>query len=151
MIVVPYEEWHFNLLELEGPEKKVIENYGKTWDAVVSGLKHGGATFSWYDNKPKPRILGICGVMKQWNGVGEAFMFLSPEFKNNKIRCIKDIRFYLKQISDQFKFHRVHCQVLKDFADAVKFAKYLGFTKEAELKQFGPNKEDYVKMVKFYE
>ena len=39
----------------------------------------------------------------------------------------------------------------EDFADAVKFAKYLGFTTEAELKQFGPNKEDYVKMVKFYE
>jgi len=31
MIVVPYEEWHFNLLELEGPEKKVIENYGNLY------------------------------------------------------------------------------------------------------------------------
>ena len=89
--------------------------------------------------------------MQQWNGVGEAFMFLSPEFKKHKIRCIKDIRFYLKQIADQFKFHRVHCQVLKEFADAVKFAGYLGFTEEAELKKFGPNKEDYIKMVKFYE
>ena len=47
--------------------------------------------------------------------------------------------------------HRVHCHVIKEFEHAVKFAKYLGFTVEAELKKFGPNKEDYYKMVKFYE
>ena len=57
----------------------------------------------------------------------------------------------LKLIADQFKFHRVHCHVIKDFDRAVKFAEFLGFTKEAELKQFGPNKEDYYKLVKFYE
>ena len=151
MLVVPYEEWHWSMLELEGPEKKMIENYGKNWQNLVSYLKHGGATYSWYSKDPKPRILGICGVAPQWTGVGEAYMFLSPEFKNNKIRCIKDIRFYLKQIADNFKLHRIHCHVIKDFAKAVLFAKYLGFTVEAELKQFGPNKEDYLKLVKLYE
>ena len=151
MLVVPYEEWHFSMLKLEGPEKKMIDNYGKNWTNLVSALKSVGVTYSWYDNIPEPRILGICGVAPQWTGVGEAYMFLSPEFKNNKIRCIKDIRYYLKQITDQFKMHRVHCHVIKEFEHAVKFAKYLGFTVEAELKKFGPNKEDYYKMVKFYE
>jgi len=148
MMVVPFEDWHFDMIELSGPEQKMIQNYGKTWPAVIHCLKNQGATFSWWHNKT---IIGICGVMPHWTGVGEAYMFLSPEFKKNKIRCIKDIRYYLKLIADQFKFHRVHCHVIKDFKDAVKFAKYLGFEIEAELKQFGPNKEDYYKLVKFYD
>ena len=148
MIVVPFEEWHFDVIELDGPEQKMIKNYDKSWKDLVRCFKYVGATFSWYKEK---RVIGICGVMPHWNGVGEAYMFLSPEFKKNKIRCIKDIRFYLKQIAEQFKFHRVHCHVIKEFDRAVTFAKYLGFEVEAELKQFGPNKEDYLKLVKFYE
>tara|TARA_A100000172_G_C3037638_1_gene109111 strand:+ start:822 stop:1274 length:453 start_codon:yes stop_codon:yes gene_type:complete len=148
MIVVPFEPWHFNMLTVEGPEELIIQNYGKNWENVVQYLYDTGATFSWYNGN---RIVGICGVMPYWNGVGEAYMFLSPEFKKNKIRCIKDIRYYLDLISKQMNFHRVDCHVIKSFTDAIKFAKYLGFEQEAELKMFGPNKEDYIKLVRFYE
>ena len=42
MIVVPFEDWHFNNIELDGPEQKMIENYGKTWKDLVQCLKHVG-------------------------------------------------------------------------------------------------------------
>ena len=29
MIVVPFEEWHFDVIELDGPEQKMIKNYGR--------------------------------------------------------------------------------------------------------------------------
>ena len=148
MIVVPFETWHFNFLELEGPEKQMIQNYGKNWENVVQYLYNSGATYSWFDGE---KIIGICGVMPYWNGVGEAYMFLSPDFKTKKKRCIRDIKYYLDLISGQFKFHRVDCHVIKSFEDAIKIAKYLGFKHEATLEKFGPNKEDYIKMVRFYE
>ena len=28
MIVVPFEEWHFDHIELDGPEQKMLEYYG---------------------------------------------------------------------------------------------------------------------------
>ena len=52
MLVVPYEEWHFSMLKLEGPEKKMIDNYGKNWTNLVAALKSVGVTYSWYDNNP---------------------------------------------------------------------------------------------------
>ena len=67
MIVVPFEDWHFNNIILDGPEQKMVENYGKNWNDLVQCLKHVGATFSWYQDK---RIIGICGVMPHWTGVG---------------------------------------------------------------------------------
>ena len=67
MIVVPFEEWHFDHIELDGPEQKMLENYGKTLKDLVACLKHVGATFSWYKDK---KIVGICGVIPHWNGVG---------------------------------------------------------------------------------
>tara|TARA_B100001013_G_scaffold314834_1_gene221512 strand:+ start:284 stop:727 length:444 start_codon:yes stop_codon:yes gene_type:complete len=143
MIVIPYEEWHFNMLKLEGPEKRMLDNYGDNLPNVLKNLKYFGATFSWLDNK---KIIGICGVIPYWTGVGEAYMFLSPEFKKKKIRCIKDIKYYLNLLTKQFKFHRVSCYVIKDFKEAVRLAEFLGFETEAELKQFGPNKEDYYLM-----
>jgi RimJ/RimL family protein N-acetyltransferase len=143
MIVVPFQEWHFHELELEGPEKRIAENYGSHLPAVLSALKYHGATFSWYEDK---KILGICGMAPLWTGVGEAYMFLSPEFKKRKIRCIKDIKKYLELMTKQFKFHRINAYVIKDFEKALRFAEFLGFEKEAELKQYGPNKEDYYLM-----
>jgi|TARA_Y100000296_G_scaffold75841_1_gene95931 RimJ/RimL family protein N-acetyltransferase len=148
MKIVPFETWHFDHIKLSGPEQKMINNYGKTWPNLLDALKYNGATFSWFD---RPDVVGICGVMPYWNGVGEAYMFLSEKFKKNKIRCIKDIKYYLNMIANEFKFHRVDCHVIKEFENAVKFAKYLGFEEEAVLKKFGPNKEDYVKLVRFYE
>ena len=66
-IVVPFEEWHFDAIELDGPEQKMIKNYGKSWADLVKCFKYVGATFSWYQDK---KIIGICGVMPHWNVVG---------------------------------------------------------------------------------
>ena len=143
MIVVPYQEWHFDLLELEGPEKKLLENYGPNLKNMHKALKTHGATFSWWEDR---KILGICGIMPLWTGVGEAYMFLSPEFKKRKLRCIKDIKNYLDLITKQFKFHRLNCYVIKDFKKAVRLAEFFGFEIEAELKKYGPNKENFYLM-----
>ena len=50
-IVVPFEEWHFDAIELDGPEQKMIKNYGKSWADLVKCFKYVGATFSWYQDK----------------------------------------------------------------------------------------------------
>lgn len=146
--VVPFEEWHFNFLELYGPEKKVVDAFGNDLNDILRAFRYRGITFSWVQ---KTDVLGVCGVMPQWKGVGEAYMFLSPLFKKNKIRCIKDIRHYLNLIAKQLQLHRVHCQVIKEFDDAVKLAKFLGFKQESIMEKFGPNKEDYISFVKYYE
>tara|TARA_Y100000401_G_scaffold117424_2_gene126181 strand:+ start:1943 stop:2389 length:447 start_codon:yes stop_codon:yes gene_type:complete len=148
MIVVPFETWHFDFLELQGPEAQMKDHYGDSWDAILQYWKTSGFCWSWFEAPNK--ILGVCGINKMWNGVGEAYMFLSPEFKKNKIRCIKDIRYYLKLGADQMKLHRVHCYVLKSWDDAERFAKFLGFHIEAELHDFGPNKENYLIMARKY-
>ena len=126
--------------------KTFLETFKNVKNSPALLMKSSGATFSWWEDR---KILGICGIMPLWTGVGEAYMFLSPEFKKRKLRCIKDIKNYLDLITKQFKFHRLNCYVIKDFKKAVRLAEFFGFEIEAELKQYGPNKENFYLMRRF--
>jgi hypothetical protein len=82
-------------------------------------------------------------VFESWQGVGDAWMFISKKAKKTPILIIKKIKAYMLQIIKKEQFKRLHAIVINDFPEGERLMKVLGFTCETPngMKNYGPNGE----------
>lgn len=86
-------------------------------------------------------IIGICGITRITDYLGEGWAYFSPELKNGSISVIKAIR---KFIQGQKHMRRIQCTVDVCNTKAIKFAETLGFKPESILKCYGQNGNDHI-------
>ena len=85
-------------------------------------------------------IIGICGIIKITDYLGEGWAYFSTDLNKVPIRVIKEIRKFLKA---QKHIRRIQCTVDVYNANAIKFAEILGFKYEGILQSYGPDGHDH--------
>lgn len=112
----------------------VLEN---AFEAVLTG---DAATLSDHAGN----IGVIAGMQTPWNGVAEFWAITTPFLGLHPVGYTRTLRRLLDVQVKKLKLHRVSMTVRGDYAAGHRWAKALGFTDEATLREYGPDKSDYV-------
>jgi RimJ/RimL family protein N-acetyltransferase len=92
-------------------------------------------------------VLGIGGVVKIWNGVGEVWCRISDEGRMKQVAAFKAMKEFL---DDCFKngYHRIQTCITEEHSVAHRCILRLGFIPEGMKIHYGPNKEHFVSYVR---
>lgn len=88
-------------------------------------------------------IVGCGGVIDIWRGVGHAWLLVSKEAEKNPFASLIVSREVMEAMFDD-GYHRIQATVLNGFQKAMRFIEFLKFKPESILKNYGPNKEDFI-------
>lgn len=92
------------------------------------------------DGKP----IAIFGISSIWKGVAHLWTVTTDESDKHKLLFCKYLLEFYSAMQSKFNFHRAQFSIKKDYEGGKRWAEFLGFTEEAVLKQYGPDKTDYV-------
>ena len=96
-------------------------------------------------------VYGCGGILRRWEGVGEAWTYISQTAINNKRAMVwitRQVDCHLNEIMDDEYFHRVECNVAKDHTHGVRWAERFGFVNEGIMHGFGADKSDWYRFAK---
>ena len=128
MIIEELQERHFDLLELQ--EAQIFFN-----PLIVDGdyrrelVKYDGSCL--YDEE-NLNTVACAGIIDLGYGRGMAWALLSKDANKYMRRITKAIKLHLNTV----EYQRVEITVEKDFKEAFRWAEMLGFTYEAEMKNY---------------
>lgn len=86
-------------------------------------------------------IIGICGIMKLADYMGEGWAYFSKDVSKCSKSVVKAIKAF---IASQKQYRRIHCTVDVYNHKAIRFAKVLGFKPEGILQSYGPDGHDHM-------
>lgn len=134
MIVVPFENWHLDLIQPEWP----IFRKGVDFEsqAVAVSLYEEGVFYA------------IFGAVPMWPGVMETFLITSESFIDRKFRCIKLIKQNDQFLWNELKCHRAQTTVPVTNTIFQRWLEFLGYEQEGLLKRYGPDKIDHIRYVR---
>lgn len=111
----------------------IIAEYDTSWSLISNG-----------------HLIFCCGIYPIWEGMGEAWFLPSPTLAKYKIATVKILLDRLYFIADKFQLQRIQatadCEIPRD----KKFLELVGFKEEARMKRYGPNKNDFYLMTRFF-
>jgi RimJ/RimL family protein N-acetyltransferase len=88
------------------------------------------------------KVIGCAGVIRYWEGRGEAWAIFDPAIGR---RLYLEIRNIASRLFEVLPYRRIEAVVLADFAPGHRFVESLGFKKEAVcLKGYFPGGQDAV-------
>lgn len=95
-------------------------------------------------------VLAIFGASIRWPGVAELWGLTSDDMGRLGPSLTKGLRKYLEDGARSLNIHRVSFTVKADYEQGLRWARVLGFTQEAVLRQYGIDKSDYVLMARLF-
>lgn len=140
MIIVPFEPWHIKAMKGREFENSLISLYKDNLDYLLYNYANFGIA---YTGIVDDKIIGSGGVLKLWDGVGEAWVFSSIYFEENKRQVYTQVKKFLQLIIDNADYHRIQASIKCDYDVAVRFIEKLGFEREGLMKKYGMDKSDY--------
>lgn len=93
--------------------------------------------------KDETPLAVMVGVMV-WPGTMEVSALVSEAGKKHFVTTHRSTLDLLYKVVEGRKIHRAQMTVNSHFDVGMRWAKVLGFEKEATLEQYGPNREDFV-------
>ena len=82
-------------------------------------------------------LIACVGISEMWEGVGEAWF-------------VGSARLHQKSREKKHKLCRVQAACRADWAEALRFAKFMGFEEEGLMKKYGHDGEDFIRLAKIY-
>lgn len=143
--IVPYKPEHFFQIVRRAYEIQTLKELPDP-EFVAKSFMNGWG----YTAFIKDKILLSAGVMKVWEGVGEAWLVASPLIHKYPLLSTKGIYFYLDRIIKENGLKRVQAVVQKDFHMANRWIQLLGFEYEGEMPNYRAGKTfiRYAKILK---
>ena len=96
-------------------------------------------------------VYGCGGVLRRWEGVGEAWTYISETAINNKRAMVwitRQIQAHLDGLLEDEYFHRIECNVASNHPTGIKWAERFGFTNEGLMASYGADKSDWFRFAK---
>lgn len=140
--VVPFEPEHMVNIDKSDVNSKVLEFLDDLDYRAECYAKAGPAITMLLGDT----VLAIGGVLRLWPGVGEAWMMVAPEGRQRGVALYKTMKVFLDNCEG---FHRIQTSVLYGHSVAHRCIMQLGFIPEGMMVHYGPNKENYVRYVRF--
>jgi hypothetical protein len=144
--VVPYQRSHGDYIIHFGMNEKLMDVDASYQNNRIDHEEPGMAFTLLHNDLPV--VSG--GVILLWDGVGEGWVMSSKRIFDYKITAASIIKKRLDLICENNKIWRLQTSVKAKFTTGIRFATWLGLTKEGLMRKFGPDGSDYYKMAKIY-
>ena len=145
--VVPYLPEHGDQIIASGMNDKLMATDASYTNHRLD-ISEPGLSFTLLKDDT-PIVAG--GVIPMWQGVAEGWVLSSKQIFDYKIKAAGSIKKRLDYICTNNNIQRLQSAVKAEFLIGVRFAEWLGLTKEGLMKKYGLDGSDYWRMVKFYE
>jgi hypothetical protein len=93
-------------------------------------------------------IVVMGGVHVLWQGVGEGWIMVSKNAHKMPVTVARYADEFFDVIMDEANLQRVQASVHSEDAQAIRFARWLGFENEGLMKKYGPDGKDYYRMAR---
>lgn len=137
MIVIrPFVPGDMDRIEARDYEKELMRlagNYGETF-------AFRGPAFTMEHDGTPVMAAGVCIL---WEGVGEAWMHLSPWFYRHVKSAYAAVYEVLCQIIVHKSLRRVQAPICASMPANIRFVEHLGFAPEGLMHRWGPDGKDY--------
>lgn len=136
MHILPFQIEHFDAMELlergwqRREDRSMFANYPKL-----------GPAYTLFDGD---RPIVSAGVAIMWPGVGESWMIVSKYIKKYPLSVYKSVSQIMNGIIKQMQLYRIQTVIKEDDDVAIVWIERLGYTREGVLRQFGPDKQNYL-------
>jgi len=113
-----------------------LNDYTRRW-AEKKALK-GPAVTAVCDG----RIIGCGGIEILWPGFAEGWCLFVNDIDQYTNSVAKSAKRTLDKLIDEHNLHRVQAPMRADFPAGIRFVQWLGFSQEARLRKYHPDKTD---------
>ena len=134
---------------------EAISVHGEQWwkgriptELVAKNYMNSGPALSFWHNGT---LLMVAGIVSPWPKSGEAWAILSPEASTHAVGINRTVARVLVWLAKGMGLRRLQAHVRSDFRVGIRWVEWLGFVKEGEMKEFGPEGEDFNRYVMFLE
>jgi len=146
-VVVPFEKWHMNWVDFNSVALVNVSHSKYTIEEQALALEIQSDAFTALRDG---KVVACVGVTSLWTGVYELWMYLGKETFSEKRKALRILKEFLDELIVKHKMHRLQSVVLADFKEGRRFAKFFGFKEEGTMKNFGPEKETYIRVAKCF-
>lgn len=145
--VVPFRSYLLNIMDLYLEDLQMINDFPNYFEHIDAASIQGNAYAVCVDGKP----LTCFGVITLWPHVAEIWMIPDKGMlQAYKTKFHKGAFKFMMTTAKQLNLHRIHCTVKANNARAVKWIESMRFTSEGILKQYGPDKADYIMYTRLF-
>ena len=144
---VDFHPSHIHLMELTDYSRWFKQSVTGYTESLWAQAQNNPAFTLFYDDKP---FLSF-GFYELWGGVAEGWMVPSNRIERNPIVIGKAGRAVFYHIGPAMQLRRLQFTVRSSHLQAVRFAEFVKFKREATLKEYGPEGDDYHIYVRFYD
>lgn len=118
----------------------------REYERALRGLDYAqafarGPAFTIWDDG---RCVAAGGIVIHWEGVGEAWLYLSDWIYPHALSFVKVIKERLEAIIREHRLVRVQTPLCALMPTNIRFARALGFRAEGVLRKYGPDGSDYI-------
>lgn len=144
---VDFHPSHIYLMELTDYSRRFSQAVPDYTQSIWAQAQDNPAFTLFYNDKP---FLSF-GFYEIWPGVAEGWMVPSNRIERNPIVIGKAGRAVFYHIGPSMQLRRLQFMVRSSHLQAVRFAEFVKFQREATLKEYGPEGDDYHIYVRFYD
>lgn len=137
MIVVPFENWHWDF-------------FSPAWPIFKNGVDFERAGCS-YTLTEAGELYGVFGGVPLWKGVIETFLIPGDNFAERKLSCIKAIKRHEEMARSALGLWREQTTVPVNNHVAIRWLEFLGYEQEGVLRKFGPDGQDHYRYARLYD
>jgi len=87
-------------------------------------------------------IVAVGGVVKYWEGVGEAWIYMSRVANDHPIEILRVVRKMIDLAFEELKLWRIGATARDDFPNAMKMLVHLGFSCEGHHQKYNEDGSD---------
>lgn len=144
--LVDFKPEHVENIKKDDLDTNIFSFIGSL-DQRAIGYAAGGPAITLIDGD---EVLATGGILKFWQGVGEAWLMVSPKGRTNMMSLYKYMESFMTLCGTKWGFHRVQASIYEKHNIAHKCAFRLGFIPEGSMVCYGPNKEMFIRYVRFF-
>lgn len=135
---------HFELDDLNHfKARKQMKHDVRIFEPHIHAYDSGDPYTCIYTAMHKDNVVAICGIHQLRKGLAEIFMATNDGASAVAMPFTKACQKMLEEHISVWELHRVEGYIHEDFDMAMKWAVVMGFEREAFLRKFGPEKENY--------
>jgi len=142
--VIPFKPGHLDLMEIRtcyAGDTTLVERCESGYNAPGS--------FS-YTLVKEFRPIAVIGMALKWPGVGEVWTVTSEQVINYPKFLHEKTSNLMNTYAKELKLWRLQATVKKNFEHGMNWMKALKFKEEAVLRQYGPERADYILFARMY-
>ncbi len=138
--IVPFKSWHVGMMNLREWDKKFLASAPDLGDISSNYFQRNSYSFTGISPEG---IIGAGGLARIFKTNYEAWVYTTPLFEKYGLQVALIARRLLNDFFKNTKVLRVQAPIDSNHLDARRFAEVMGLYREATLRRYGPEGQDF--------